>query len=201
MTSISPERDAAVNDLLHGMEDSLDSGMLPARIFNDPNIHTREYKQIFSRAWCFIGHESEIPSPGDYVLRYIAEDPFIFVRDEAGVVRMFLDACRHRGVRVCRAEKGNASQFRCSYHGWMYKNTGDFIGAPEFQEAYKGFDRSQQGLLSPAQVDSSRGFFFATMDPNAPRLRTILVTQVGIWTRSPAGGMKSSLWSASRRDG
>ena len=174
MTTIFPEQDTAVNNLLLKLEDSLDTGMIPVRIFNDPDIHAREYRKIFGRAWCFIGHESEIPSPGDYVLRYIAEDPFIFVRDEVGEVRMLLDACRHRGVRVCRAEKGNASQFRCSYHGWMYKNTGDFIGAPEFQEAYEGFDRSQWGLLSPAKVGSSRGFYFATMDPDAPPLEEYL---------------------------
>ena len=174
MSTAASERESAVDDLLLQVREGLDSGLLPARIFNDPDIHAREYKRLFSRAWSFIGHESEIPSPGDYVLRYIAEDPFIFVRDEAGEVRMFFDACRHRGVRVCRAEKGNTSHFRCSYHGWIYKNTGDFIGAPEFEIAYKGLDRSQWGLVSPAQVGSSRGFFFATMDPSAPSLEEYL---------------------------
>lgn len=158
------------SDLLSGIDECLEQGTVPAYIFGDPQIHALELDRIFTRAWCFIGHESEIPHPGDYCLRYIGEDAFIFVRDEQGTVRVLFDSCRHRGARVCRAEQGNASHFRCPYHGWTYKNTGEMVGAPSYREAYGGFDRSQWGLLPAAKVDSVYGLVFATLDPEAPSL-------------------------------
>jgi phenylpropionate dioxygenase-like ring-hydroxylating dioxygenase large terminal subunit len=161
---------SSVGDVLHEMGPALDAGLVPARIFNDPEIHRLELERVFSRAWCFIGHESEIPSPGDYCLRYIGQDPFIFVRDERGQVRVLFDGCRHRGTMVCRAEKGNASHFRCSYHGWTYKNTGELIGAPAWREAYGQLNKSEFSLLAASSVESIHGFVFATLDEDAPPL-------------------------------
>ncbi|MFX5751845.1 hypothetical protein ABTE32_20725, partial [Acinetobacter baumannii] len=34
-----------------------------------------------------MGHESEIPQPGDYVVRRVLDDSFIVVRDESGSVK------------------------------------------------------------------------------------------------------------------
>src|SRR5438105_291117 len=91
----------SIEEFLLDAKDSMHDGLLPARVFNDPELHSREIDRIFTRAWTFIGHESEIPSPGDYVLRYVGNDAFIFVRDENGVVRLLFDSCRHRGTQVC----------------------------------------------------------------------------------------------------
>jgi phenylpropionate dioxygenase-like ring-hydroxylating dioxygenase large terminal subunit len=159
-----------VIETLHDIKQDLDRGLVPARIFNDREIHEAEMDRIFTRAWVFIGHETEIPNAGDYCVRYIGEDAFIFVRDERGEVRVLFDSCRHRGTQLCRAEKGNTSHFRCPYHGWTFKNTGEFVGAPAFKEAYGTFDRSAWGLYSAAQVDSVHGLVFATLDPAAPSL-------------------------------
>ncbi len=165
---------ATAGEVLAEMGAALDEGLVPARIFNDPELHQLELQRVFARAWCFIGHESEIPHPGDYCQRYIGKDPFIFVRDEAGTVRVLFDGCRHRGALVCRAEKGNASHFRCSYHGWTYKNTGELIGAPAFREAYGHLDKKEWGLLPAANVGSVHGFVFATLDEDAPPLEEYL---------------------------
>lgn len=162
-----------VQELLDGGKQRLsENGLLPAFVFNDPEIHRLELERVFARTWNFIGHESEIPSPGDYVLRYIGRDAFIFVRDEDGEVRLLFDSCRHRGTQVCRAEKGNASHFRCSYHGWTYKNSGELVGTPGSSEGYGGggFERRDWGLLPAPKLDSVRGLYFASLDPAAPSL-------------------------------
>jgi phenylpropionate dioxygenase-like ring-hydroxylating dioxygenase large terminal subunit len=170
MTIEYERRSSTAEGIVQEMGSSIEQGLVPAAIFNDPEIHRLELERVFARAWCFIGHESEIAHPGDYCQRYIGQDPFIFVRDEAGRVRVLFDGCRHRGALVCRAEKGNASHFRCSYHGWTYKNTGELIGAPAFKDAYGVLDKSEWGLLPAAHVASVNGFVFATLDPNAPSL-------------------------------
>jgi phenylpropionate dioxygenase-like ring-hydroxylating dioxygenase large terminal subunit len=125
-------------------------------------------ERVFTRTWSFVGHESEIPEPGDYALRYIGDDPFIFARDEHREVRVLFNACRHRGTQVCRVERGNTSHFRCPYHGWTFKNTGEFVGMPAMKDTSQGMDKSQWGLIPAPQVTSYCGLVFACLDEDAP---------------------------------
>lgn len=159
--------------LLREMRESLKEGIIPVGIFNDRELYELEIEKIFTKKWIYVGHESEIPSPGDYVLRYIGEDPFIVNRDESGEIRVMLDACVHRGVRVCRAEKGNASHFRCPYHGFTYKNNGDLIGMPAQQHAYNGLNKKAWGLLE-ARCELIHGLIFACLDKETPPLEEYL---------------------------
>jgi nitrite reductase/ring-hydroxylating ferredoxin subunit len=161
----------SVEGTLEAMGRNLDQGLLPARIYSDPEIFELEVERLFSRVWLYIGHESEIPNPGDYVLRSIARDSFLFVRGRDGQIRVLLNTCRHRGMRVCRTERGNASTFRCPNHGWTYSNTGDLWGVPAIEEAYgNSLDRSKWGLVPAPRVDQYNGLYFASLSPDAPSL-------------------------------
>ncbi|WP_439591143.1 Rieske 2Fe-2S domain-containing protein [Microbacterium sp.] len=149
-------------------------GMIPAHIYNDEEIFEQEKSKLFSRAWIFVGHESEIPQPGDYVVRHVLDDSFIVVRDESGEIRAHFNMCLHRGMQVCRAEVGNASHFRCPYHGWSYRNDGRIMGLPFHEEAYggeAGFNKKGARLLPAPNLDTYNGLIFISMDPNAPTLR------------------------------
>ena len=115
---------------LNEFEGHLAEGTVPMRSFNDAELHDLELDRIFTRAWVFLGHESEIPARGDYVQRRIGRDPFVLVRSEDGEIRALFDSCRHRGAMVCRAERGNAALFRCPYHGWTYKTRASSPGRP-----------------------------------------------------------------------
>lgn len=159
------------------------SGTLDRRVFADQALYDLEMKNIFARAWNFMCHESHIPNPGDYFINYIGEDQVIVVRDKQGEVQVLLNTCRHRGNALCRAEQGNAKSFVCSYHGWNYDLNGDLIGVPGLSSYYrKDFDKSQWGLAKAAQVDHSHGFYFATLDPDAPPLHDYLgeVGRIGL---------------------
>ena len=103
-------------------------GMIPAHVYADPEVFALERDRLFARSWVFLAHESEIPDPGDYVVRRVLADSFIVARDETGVVRVMFNMCLHRGMQVCRAELGNASHFRCPYHAWTYRNDGRLVG-------------------------------------------------------------------------
>ena len=171
-------------------------GMIPAHIYNDDEIFRLEKERLFSRAWLFVAHESEIPQAGDYVVRRVLEDSFIIARDEKGEVHAMFNMCLHRGMQVCRAEMGNASHFRCPYHGWSYRNDGRIVGLPFHQEAYggeQGFKRKGATLLPAPSLDTYNGLIFVSLDSDAPPLREFLgdfTFYLDYYTRQSASGIE-----------
>lgn len=171
-------------------------GMIPAHIYNDREIFELERDRLFSRSWNFVAHESEVPQAGDYVVRHVLDDSFIVSRTSAGDLRVMFNMCLHRGMQVCRAEAGNASHFRCPYHGWSYRNDGRLVGLPFHQEAYggeEGFTRKGQRLLSAPRVSSYNGLIFINLDPEAPELEDFLGDfkfYLDYYTNQSASGME-----------
>lgn len=161
--------------LQRGLHDVNTKGTLPAAIFNDPEVHAVERERVFGRAWIFLAHESELSEKGDYVIRYISEDQFIVCRDQDGEIRAHLNACRHHGMQVCRAEMGNSSHFRCPYHGWTYSNRGKLVGVPAGREAYGNkLNKSDWNLQAIPQLASYKGLIFGSLDPNSVPLTEYL---------------------------
>jgi phenylpropionate dioxygenase-like ring-hydroxylating dioxygenase large terminal subunit len=76
------------------------------------------------------------------------------------------DACRHRGARVCKADKGKATAFKCAYHGWTYDRAGALDGVPLKKTAYKGLDTAEWGLVQIPRLEIYRGLIFGSLDPN-----------------------------------
>ena len=157
--------------------DGVGRGRFPAGIYSDPDLFALERERLFTRSWQFLAHDSEVPRPGDFVVRRILDDSFIVSRDERGQVHVLLNMCRHRGMQVCRAEAGHAATFRCPYHAWTYRNDGRLVGVPFHAEAYggdAGLDKATHGLVTPPHVASYRGLVFANLDPQAAPLEDAL---------------------------
>jgi nitrite reductase/ring-hydroxylating ferredoxin subunit len=143
------------------------------RVLADPEIHRLELQRIFARSWVALAHASEIPNPGDFVLRYIGEDAVIVTRAATGEVSALLNVCAHRGMEVCWADEGNQSQFKCPYHGWVFDASGGLLGAPFEQEMYGDWDKAQYGLRT-AHVEIRHDVVFANFAPDPPSLEDYL---------------------------
>jgi phenylpropionate dioxygenase-like ring-hydroxylating dioxygenase large terminal subunit len=143
-------------------------GLISREIFVDEAVYRLEQERIFCKQWLFIGHASQIPEPGDYFQSRMGEENVIMVRAKDGQINVFLNSCRHRGMKVCRYDAGNAAVFTCPYHGWSYGLNGDLIGVPRFKDVYYGeLDRSQYGLLA-ARTCNHRGMVWATWNVDGP---------------------------------
>jgi p-cumate 2,3-dioxygenase subunit alpha len=144
----------------------------------DQEVFHSEMASIFSRCWLYVGHESEIPRPGDFRARDVGNRPVVFWHGHDGSRRVFYNSCRHRGALVCRVPEGNTRTMNCFYHAWTYGSTGALAGLPDEEGFGPTFDRACMGLLSPARVESYRGFVFACFDPGVVDLRTYLAGAV-----------------------
>ena len=98
--------------------------------YTSQEVFDREMDRLFSEGWVYVAHDSELPEPGDYVTRRMGRQPVIVSRAKDGEVHVMANRCSHRGNRICNADSGSATTFRCPYHGWTFANTGRLIAIP-----------------------------------------------------------------------
>jgi p-cumate 2,3-dioxygenase alpha subunit len=134
-----------------------------------------EWERVFERTWLFVGHDSEIPQPGDFKRREVARRPLIFVRGEDGAVRILLNSCSHRGAEVCRQDAGNARTFQCFYHAWTFNTTGDLVGVPgkdAYSQEFVG--APDLALTAPPRTAEYRGLHFVSFSADAEDFETFI---------------------------
>ena len=147
----------------------VDEGKISREIFVNDKLYQQELERVFSRAWLFVGHESQVQNPGDFFVSRMGEESVILVRDKAHEIHVFLNSCRHRGMKVCRYESGNTSLFTCPYHSWTYATDGKLRGVPLYKSLYEGvLDKNEWSLIEVAKVTNYKGSIWATWDPEAP---------------------------------
>ena len=73
---------------------------LDRRIFTDPKVFDAELRYIFEATWNFIGLESQIARPNDFITTHIGRHPILVMRGADGKVGAFLNTCRHRGAPI-----------------------------------------------------------------------------------------------------
>ncbi len=151
-----------------------EDGVIPAYLLGDQTVYDLEHEKVFLKTWVFVGHESEIPNTGDFMTRELSGYSLIITRDKEGEIRAFYNMCTHRGMKLCRADKGNKSLFTCPYHGFNFKNTGELVGVPLQKDIYgETLDRSEMGLHQ-VKLQSYKGLLFGTWNQDAEPLEEFL---------------------------
>lgn len=150
-----------------------DSLIEPARVhgslYSDPAIFAEELEKIWYKTWVYVGHESEVPEPNDYVRKKLGLQDVIMTRDRDGEIHLLLNRCAHRANLVCDDASGNSSSFRCPYHGWTYRNTGELLGYP-YNKGYGGKGNLDLKMGAVTRVDSYHGFVFGSFAAEGPSL-------------------------------
>jgi phenylpropionate dioxygenase-like ring-hydroxylating dioxygenase large terminal subunit len=138
-------------------------------LYTDEQIFAEELARIWYTTWVFVGHESEIPEPNDYIRKKLGLQDVVMTRDRDGEVHLLLNRCAHRANLVCDDARGNSSSFRCPYHGWTYRNTGELLGYP-YNKGYGGKNNLDLTMGKVPRVASYQGFVFGSFAQDGPSL-------------------------------
>jgi len=141
---------------------------IPSSWYFDPEIHAAENSAVFGRSWLAAGRADQVARPGHFFTTELAGEPILGVRDGEGELRAFSNVCRHRAAQVVNQQAGEATRFRCRYHGWTYDLTGALRGTPEF-DGVADFCREEQGL-PPLAVAAWGPSIWVHLGPGAPPL-------------------------------
>jgi phenylpropionate dioxygenase-like ring-hydroxylating dioxygenase large terminal subunit len=156
-------------------------------------------QRLWRNTWIYIGHDSQVPRPGDYYSTVLARQPVIMLRGVEGEVAVLLNRCAHKGAKLVSAEHGSCEGrlLRCPYHGWTYRLDGSIRTIPQ-KGGYDGTGFEQapasRGLLRLRHVANYRGFVFARLAEEGPGFEEYfgesLTSIDNMVERSPAGRLE-----------
>jgi len=161
-----------IQALLRSIRWPREDNKIPREIFTDPDLFRLEMDAVFTGpVWVLVGHQSEIPRPGDYKTFSIGAIPVIVVRGRDGRVSVLVNACAHRGTRLVEGPAGNIGRggFRCIYHMWTYDTEGRLTAVSLPQDFPAEFRKEDYGLTR-ARVETYRGLIFASFHEETPAL-------------------------------
>ncbi len=137
---------------------------LPGWSYHSPALLELEKEHVFRTHWQIVGHVSDVPNAGDYLAMDVVGERALVVRGSDGIVRAFLNMCRHRGSRVVAEDKGSCrNALVCPFHGWVYNLDGTLRGAAR-PRSFPDLDKVEFGLV-PLEVEVWMGFVFVRFRP------------------------------------
>ncbi len=118
----------------------------PVSKYTDPEQLRQEIDVLFREFPIVVAHASELANVGDFVTHDDTGVPILATRSDDGVVKAYLNVCRHRGARIEGEPCGHARRFTCPYHAWTYDLDGSLRGMPQ-PVGFDTVDRSERALV------------------------------------------------------
>ncbi len=167
-------------------------------VYVSEEVFQLEMEHMFPNSWVYVGHDSQVPNPGDYFGTTIGTQPVLLVRHTDGKVHVLHNRCPHKGTRITSETCGNTGKFfRCPYHAWSFKTDGSLLAIP-LKKGYEntGFEQSHAapGMAPVRHVRNYRGFVFAKINDSGLDFEEFfgesLSSLDNMIDRSPVGQLK-----------
>jgi len=133
---------------------NVDAGVMvenPVLSYTCPEIASREWEVFFREHPQIIGLSADLPVPGAFMTVDDFGTPVLACRDSEGRFRAYLNACRHRGVKLVTDARGEKTRFSCPFHAWTYNNSGALLAMPQ-PDHFGKVDKATLGLIElPAE--------------------------------------------------
>jgi choline monooxygenase len=124
---------------------------LPNAHYIDPTVYEEEKHAVLFSGWSGLGVAADVPEIGGAVPLTFLGIPLLVVRDKSGLVRVFQNTCRHRGMILVDEPRKIEGAIRCPYHSWCYSTEGKLVSTPHVggpgQNTHEGIDRTLLGLI------------------------------------------------------
>lgn len=119
----------------------------PASAFTSRERFDAEQDRVFRSMAVPVIPSALLNEPGMVVAHGDYGVPMIIARDKGGTIRVYLNACRHKGAKLvekCEAHK--TARFTCPYHSWTFGLDGKLLTIAR-SDAFEPIDKSEYGLV------------------------------------------------------
>lgn len=151
-------------ELLERKEPTLapDVMKIPVEEYTDPDRWQREV-EMFRTTPAMLAFSGELPEPGSHLAITRAGVSVVLTRLKTGEVRMFINACRHRGAKVVPDGAGSGPRMTCPYHAWTFGLDGKLLAIAE-RENFGDVDKDCLGLVA-LPVEERAGLIWGILTP------------------------------------
>ena len=144
---------------------------LAAWTYQSEELAELEYENLFRTSWQFVCHVNEVPRQRDFFTLDLPRDPVLVLRGEDGVLRAFLNVCRHRGAKLLEGAAQCKARLSCPYHGWSYHTDGRLAGRPA-EHTFADHDTQSLGLRA-LDIEVLCGLVFVRIVPGGASLNSM----------------------------
>jgi Rieske 2Fe-2S family protein len=140
--------------------------------YTSADTFAAEQEHIFEEMWFCAVRSADLASPGQFRNVQVGRESVLLLRGRDGLLRAFLNVCRHRGARLCTEAEGQVRRnLRCPYHSWTYALDGKLVAAPNIaaltDDAGEPIDRYQFGLV-PVALTEWLGYAWVCLSDSPP---------------------------------
>jgi glycine betaine catabolism A len=153
---------------------------LPRGLYVSDAAFAFDTEVMLKSVWLYACTVAHVKNPGDYFVFELAHNSIIIVRGRDMEVRAFWNSCRHRGARICEAQRGRSPRLMCPYHQWTYGVDGALLAA---RGMAADFDKKDHAL-SPVAIENVGGLIFICMGDAPPlidRVKTDIADQTAVY--------------------
>lgn len=136
---------------------------VPALDYTCPGQLARELERLFLRTPLLAGLSGDVRSPGDWFSFDACGRSAVVWRTPDRGLRAFVNACRHRGMRLACGSGRSPRVLVCPFHSWSYDGDGRLDAMP----GGEGFsDVARDTIrLTPLPVSEDAGVIRVTLTP------------------------------------
>ena len=140
-----------VSDLSDVLKPVAEARGLPNAHYTSEEVFQEEREPLWFTTWAGICTASDVSEPGDArPIDYLGV-PLFVLRGRDGVVRVFQNICRHRGMILVTEPRKIEGAIRCPYHSWCYSHEGKLVATPHVggpgHNTHPDMKREEMGLM------------------------------------------------------
>ena len=151
---------------------------LGGHYYTSADVFADEQERIFENMWFCAVRSADLGQPGQFKKVQVGRESVLLVRGRDGLLRAFLNVCRHRGAQLCTEADGEVKRtLRCPYHSWTYALDGKLVAAPNIgtltDDAGAPIDRYRYGLV-PVALTEWLGYAWVCLSDNPPPFEDVM---------------------------